>query len=270
MRLIKNIFNLNLLLIGLSAIFLYILISGCVKSSIKIEKVDSKTKPETEKINITENVVKETKENKRLSAEKKAKAIKEAKAAAVAQLANKKKAEQAVIANLKKSLDNAENSPGLKSSERIKIVLACLKILKKDSLKSDDISKAEAIVLKSRALHLLGQNREALSVLIQDWKSIILPDKKLKANGSLHSSPSAEAYYIKGKIYLILARKESENSKAKALYKNAVKSYYTVLSLYDANKCPYSTLSVTGFNQCRQEMLKRFKIKVGFPPEGME
>jgi hypothetical protein len=227
---IKNIFKLNYLLTGISVLFFYGLISGCVKSSII--STDQDVDLETEKISESMDSAAQQEKEKELQTVEKVLATKKIYAE-IAKLAKKQKVEQKA----------------------------------KQSLGFNNLSAAKKIVLKAKTLHLQQKDIEAINLLTENWDKIILPDTELKKTELLDTAPSAEAYYLKGEISLLLARKESDVSKSKTLYENAIRAYYKILSSYDANKSPYSTAAVKGFTACRRDMLKKFKIKVGFPPE---
>jgi len=266
MKYIKNIFKFNHLLKSISAVILYILISGCINTSITA--VDNENDLETDRISESTVAIDQKKEQK--TTESKTKEIKKTKVT-TAELAEKRNIEEAAkqikIINLKKNLIIAGKNIRSKDNQAREIVKYCLKVFEKRSLAFNDLSTAEIIVLNAKALHLLQRDIEAIKVLTRDWDKIILPDKELKRKNLLIQSPSLEAWYLKGKIYLTLARKEPDASKSKTLYKNAIKAYYKILSSYDANKCPYSSAAIKGFRKCRNDMWKKFQIKVGFPPE---
>ena len=275
---IQNMIKLHSCYMVIFTVFISILLAGCAKSSIN--NSEKAAGPETEKISETIDN-QEEKDPERKNTEEKAKALKNTEDKA-AKLAKKKlagqKAKQDEIDNLKNNLMSVSNvleghslrtggHPTKKDKKAMQIAEKCLIKLNTGSLGFDKLSNANVTLLKAKALYLLQKDKEAIKILFKDWSRVVLPDKDLQKTGSLNKAPSAEGYYLKGQIYLQLARNESDKAQAKNLYKQAVRSYYAVLSIYDANKCIFSAKSVRGFTECRKEMQKKFKIQVGFPPE---
>lgn len=236
--------------------------TGCIKSSI------NPSDTEQSEPNIPEKeVVPQEKDVKDIEA--KTATIKDAETEA-AKLAEKKKQEiaqkNAKIADIQKQLAGLGYQQ-IKDPAKLKIAEKCLIIITKEPLAHDKSSEATLAVKKAQALLLMGKDREALDTINANQQKIILTGHEQKKTGYLNLSPAVEATFMQGTIYLNLASKETDTNKAKDLYLNSVKSFYNVLSNYDANKCPFFSPSVIGFKECRKEMLEKFKIKVGFPPE---
>ena len=150
---------------------------------------------------------------------------------------------------------------------QLKIASSSLEMIQNNDFGYDDCSRAFLLVKRAQFLHNLGRNDEARKILLKNWREILLPDEDLKTKGKFNSAPSAEAYYLQGNIALELAS-DAEDKKAAQLYgKQAVKSYYAVLNLYNPKECRFTPYAVKGFQAGRDFLVKRFKIKVAFPPE---
>jgi len=179
------------------------------------------------------------------------------------------KNEKIVLEAKKQSVDslikniNALGNKKLHTPENIKRAKDYLKEINEKSLSYDSFSTAMLLIKKSRTLFLLARTEEALTLLNKNWELIITGDKK----SSLNSPPSAEAYLMLGNLNLSLANNEDDNTKAIKLYKDAVNSYYKVLTLYDSRHCPFSSYAIKGFRNCKKIMKKRFNYNLSFPPE---
>lgn len=239
----------------------FLLISGCIKSPVKVAE-DKRTEPIPE-----QPVTQQVKEVDESAA--KAVAIKEAETEA-AKLAEKQRQDvirkKTKFADIRKQLSQFGYKPVKKPAD-FQALSDCLSAMTKESLAYDEMSAAILPVKQAQALFLLGKGQDALDTLTKNHPKVILPDTGLKKSGLLHLSPVAEAAYLQGEIYLELARNQPDAYKAKDLYINAIKAFYNVLGNYDANVCPFSAPSVSGFTECRRDMEKKFNVKVGFPPE---
>lgn len=175
----------------------------------------------------------------------------------------KKKARIAAIEQSAASLGYHRGNDPLK----LKIASDCLQCLNKPGLAYNSQTKAILTLKKAQVLHFLGQDKAANQCLKENWGKVTAYDPEMKKNGQFNKAPSAAAYYLKGNIELSLAKTAKDNNLAEDFGKKAVMSYYSVLNLYDANQCPFSSAAVKGFKSSRDFLVKKFKIKVGFPPE---
>lgn len=158
---------------------------------------------------------------------------------------------------------NALGEKKLHTPENIKLANNYLKELNEKSLAYDGFSTAMLLIKKGKTLFLLDRSEEALTLLNKKWVLIVAGDKK----SSLNSPPSAEAYLMLGNLNLSLANSEEDKTKAKILYKDAVNSYYKVLTLYDSKHCSFSGYAIKGFRNCKKIMKKRFNYNLSFPPD---
>ena len=259
----KNFIQNKLLTILIGIIGGLLLFSGCIKAPVKIAE-DNKTEPVPEK-----PVQQQEKGAAADETEAMTVALKEVETQA-AKFAEKQRQEvirkKTKFADIRKQLSQFGYKPVKKPAD-LQALSECLSAMTKESLAYDEVSTAILPVKKAQALFLIGKKKDALETLTKDYPKVILSDAGLKKSGLLHLSPAAEAAYLQGEIYLDLARNQPEANKAKDLYINAVKAFYTVLGNYDANQCPFSAPAVTGFTECRREIEKKFNVKVGFPPE---
>ena len=132
------------------------------------------------------------------------------------------------------------------------------------STTNDTISKTDRILKKIKTLCLLGNNNEALVLLKNNW-GLFTNSEKNSTNTEKH--PLAEAFFLKGKINMGLAEKTADDDAAKEKYQTAMKSFYIVLSKYNARRCPFSSEAIKLFRKCKNKYYKIYQVKVGFPPE---
>lgn len=149
-------------------------------------------------------------------------------------------------------------------SEMVKTPFALANENRFSNLNNETDSSTDIILKQVKTLYLLGNNREALEILKNNWESFITSEKE---NDTPEKSPLAEAFFLKGKINLNLANKTADLDLAQQRYKIAIKSFYIVLSKYNARRCPFSSESIKLFSKCRKKYFKLYKVKVGFPPE---
>jgi hypothetical protein len=126
------------------------------------------------------------------------------------------------------------------------------------------LSNSDIILKQVKAAYLLGKNKQAIDLLKNNWNILIDSEKNLK---SLENSPIAEAFFLKGKINLAMAEKSNNLNSAKEKYQIAIKSFYIVLSKYNARRCSFSSESIKLFRKCRNIYFKKYNVKIGFPPE---
>ena len=129
---------------------------------------------------------------------------------------------------------------------------------------NDTDSKTSRILKQIKTLYLLGNNSEALVLLKNNWGVFSSSEKK---GTSSEQYPLAEAFFLKGKINMDLAEKTADHDLAKEKYQIAIKSFYVVLSKYNARRCPFSSEAIKLFRKCRKKYFKLYQVKVGFPPE---
>ena len=129
---------------------------------------------------------------------------------------------------------------------------------------NDTVSKTDKVLKQIKTQNLLGNNTEALTLLGSNWDLFVSSEKN---SDSKEEYPLAEAYFLKGKINMDLAEKTADSDSAKEKYQVAMKSFYIVLSKYNARLCPFSSEAIKLFRKCRKKYFKLYQIKVGFPPE---
>ena len=221
-----------------------------IESEIKSDQKDIQLETEKEELRLK----KEQAAKEKIEKAKKLELLKKEKIA----LEVKKQSVNRLIKNI-----NGLGEKTLHTLDNIKLANGYLTDINDKSLAYDDFSTAVLLIKKGKILFLLDRSEEALIVLNKNWKLIVAGDKQ----SSLNSPPSAEAYLLLGNLNISLANSEKDTTKATKLYKNAAKSYYKVLTLYDSKDCPFSGLAIKGFRDCKKFMKKRFNYNLSFPPE---
>ena len=120
---------------------------------------------------------------------------------------------------------------------------------------------SDLILKKAKTFYILDNYDQGLKLLLNNWGKFSYSNKKN------NSKISAEATLLKGKLFFKKAEKTSPQSKAKEFYQKAIKSFYEVLSRYNARQCPSAPEAIKLFRKSKKQYEKLYKISVGFPPE---
>jgi len=254
-------------LVVLLAVFVVFLSFGCMMETSDNSESNSSLSETDESI----AAVSSDNEKRKLAvAEKRAQSLKKADKLRVAK-ADKKSLQlqknRKMIAGLISKLQHTGYFCSKNNPEKQKTALEVLSIIEKYN--SNDVGSCKSILMLKTAqvLHVLCKTEEAHKFLLKHWPTIMDFDKKNNSDNIEYPELSAEAYYLKGNIELSLAKNTSDNNKSRDYYKTALKAYYSVLRDYDAHQCVFSAASVKGYTECRKNLWKHFRIKVGFPPE---
>jgi hypothetical protein len=117
------------------------------------------------------------------------------------------------------------------------------------------------ILKKVKTLYILDNYDQGLKLLTDNWEKFSY--SKNKNNSEL----SAAAILLKGKLFFKKAENINSPSKAKEFYQKAIKSFYEVLSRFNARECPSAPEAIKLFRKTKKQYEKLYKTKVGFPPE---
>lgn len=241
-----------------ASISILLSISGCVEPSMMKDPPPSVDKPEIIEEKIEQETIKKEKPDNVSSVKK---------ADKKSEKFNLKKNENLNIITKIKQQTSELGFEKLKNPSKTKEAASLLELIEQDNLAYDNYSLAFFMVKKAQLLHNLGRTMDAQEVLSKNWQRIVQVDGQMKKKGELHLAPSVEAYYLQGNIALELAQRTKDKKKSYDYCKKAIKSYYAVLSLYDAKKCPFTLNAVKGFQSGRSFLKKRFRKKVDYPPE---
>jgi hypothetical protein len=122
-------------------------------------------------------------------------------------------------------------------------------------------NKSDLIFKKAKTLYILENYDEGLKLLEDNWSKFSNSKKKNKSNFL------ASATLLKGKLYFKKAQKTRDVSTAKGIYQKAIKSFYEVLSRYNARRCPSAPEAIKLFRKSKKQYEKTYKTSIGFPPE---